>query len=341
MAEAVLTPNVTSLISNVLEISATDLAAKSTVERAALYKQGIRALKVINNDTIVLLGLQEDGSTIWLGNNKPINNLLDNSNFLSPVNQRKAEDGDYSWKYAIDRWMFNGNGFSISSVGITIPSGGRIAQRMAAGKCIPDDGKTFCCGLSDGRVIAADSETHSDDNVVLYKLNSDNYSGVNITNGTSDAITIEWCALYEGSYTADTLPPYTPKQWEVELTNCQKYYRVLNITGTYQTAYTGILTDGNTVISVQLFDKGMRINPSVTISGDGGLLPRSIAGYLGSYTYGSPCLTSDVTLTAFQNGDALSVTVKKTDGSSWGGTNNTPTNLGFKAPVTIQLVADL
>ena len=105
MAEAILTPNVTSLINNVLEINATDLTTKNITEKAALYKQGIRALKVINNDIIVLLGLQDNGSTEWLGSNKPLNNLLDNSDFTNPVNQRGGTSGTVTaWTYFIDRW---------------------------------------------------------------------------------------------------------------------------------------------------------------------------------------------------------------------------------------------
>lgn len=39
---------------------------------------------------------------------------------------------------------------------------------------------------------------------------------------TSDSITLDlyWAALYEGSYTADTLPPYVPKGKHVEMLNC-------------------------------------------------------------------------------------------------------------------------
>ena len=34
------------------------------------------------------------------------------------------------------------------------------------------------------------------------------------------SIKVEWAALYEGSYTADTLPPYVPKGKHVEMLNC-------------------------------------------------------------------------------------------------------------------------
>lgn len=37
----------------------------------------------------------------------------------------------------------------------------------------------------------------------------------------------QWAALYEGTYTAETLPPYVPKGYAVELAECRRYYREL------------------------------------------------------------------------------------------------------------------
>ena len=41
--------------------------------------------------------------------------------------------------------------------------------------------------------------------------------------GTGD---IFWAALYEGTYTADTLPPYVPKGYAAEMMECQRYYHL-------------------------------------------------------------------------------------------------------------------
>lgn len=48
---------------------------------------------------------------------------------------------------------------------------------------------------------------------------SDKYS-VYFTSNTSAETRFAWAALYEGSYTADTLPPYVPKDKNVEMVNC-------------------------------------------------------------------------------------------------------------------------
>lgn len=39
-------------------------------------------------------------------------------------------------------------------------------------------------------------------------------------------VVLKWAALYEGAYTADTLPPYVPKGYAAELAECQRYYHL-------------------------------------------------------------------------------------------------------------------
>jgi hypothetical protein len=41
---------------------------------------------------------------------------------------------------------------------------------------------------------------------------------------TSPEILCEWMALYEGEYTAETLPEYQPKGYAAELQECRRYY---------------------------------------------------------------------------------------------------------------------
>ena len=40
-----------------------------------------------------------------------------------------------------------------------------------------------------------------------------------------DAVEIDWAALYEGEYTAETLPPYVPKGYGAELAEFRRYYQ--------------------------------------------------------------------------------------------------------------------
>ena len=46
------------------------------------------------------------------------------------------------------------------------------------------------------------------------------------TDGTLD---VSWAALYEGEYTAETLPEYQPKGYGAELTECQRYYQIRSV----------------------------------------------------------------------------------------------------------------
>ncbi len=222
MAEAVLTPNVTSLVSNVLEISATDLAAKSTAERTALYKQGIRALKVINNDTIVLLGLQDGGSTEWLGSNKPIKNLLDNSDFSHPVAQAGQNAMHGANKYVCDRWItWEQKDATFSNGAITLNS--LIDQNVDISFFNISKRYTIAIGLTDGTTLT--NTGLLSDNIGTYT--SACFFGKHIDRWFArigEGQTVKWAALYEGSYTADTLPPYTPKGYAAELAECQRYY---------------------------------------------------------------------------------------------------------------------
>ena len=49
---------------------------------------------------------------------------------------------------------------------------------------------------------------------------------VNVVVYNTAAVTIRWAALYEGEYTAETLPEYQPKGYGAELAECQRYYQV-------------------------------------------------------------------------------------------------------------------
>ena len=220
MAEAVLTPNVTSLVSNVLEISATDLAAKSTAERTALYKQGIRALKVINNDTIVLLGLQDGGSTEWLGSNKPIKNLLDNSDFSHPVAQAGQNAMHGANKYVCDRWITWNLDATFSNGAAAL--GSAVDQNIDISNFDTSKRYTIAIGLADGTILA--NTGLLSDGIGTWATcwigkNSERWFA-----RIGEGQTVKWAALYEGSYTADTLPPYTPKGYAAELAECQRYY---------------------------------------------------------------------------------------------------------------------
>lgn len=133
-------------------------------------------------------------------------NLLDNSDFRNPVNQR----GQTSYSgigYSIDRWMtWNSDStLTVNENHITI-TGSNYAQYVPS---------------HNDRTISAFAKNISGNLVQLDTGYDANRSSiyVNIPSGSW-----EWAALYEGSYTADTLPPYVPKGYAAELAECQRYY---------------------------------------------------------------------------------------------------------------------
>ena len=278
MAEAILTPNVTSLINNVLEINATDLTTKNITEKAALYKQGIRALKVINNDIIVLLGLQDNGSTEWLGSNKPLNNLLDNSDFTNPVNQRGGTSGTVTaWTYFIDRWQATDAAltYSIGADGLHLTAGDAwMAQNVQSSEAkvgttytlvvgFNDGTFTLCTGaLPAGETSWTEFANNSDDNcyVRMAKITS---AVISCSFKPKKAVVVTWATLYEGAYTADTLPPYVPKGYAAELAECQRYFVAVSYNNTMLSGNTGDASGVGARIYLPLGTR-MRINPTVS-----------------------------------------------------------------------------
>ena len=73
----------------------------------------------------------------------------------------------------------------------------------------------------------------------------------------SGSITIAWAALYEGAYTADTLPAYVPKGYSAELAECQRYYREV-----YRVFGKDL---GNVTREAIILNPPMRIPPTSTV----------------------------------------------------------------------------
>lgn len=225
-------------IGQTVEITATELTGKSTADRAAMYAAGIRLLKVVNGDTEVLLGLDADGSTELLGSNKPIRNLLDNSDFTNPVNQRGQNDYSINNSYAIDRWIFGSTNSGILNVQygdarLYSPGEGytEITQIQPNSSSLSGKNMTFATRLSDDVTTISMNFTYgtekqitAHDGLISLIHYSNDRLYIRIENAGSQWIGFKWAALYEGSYTADTLPPYTPKGYAAELAECQRYY---------------------------------------------------------------------------------------------------------------------
>lgn len=165
-------------------------------------------------------------------------NLLDNSNFANPINQRGKTVYESGFGMAIDRWYL---GHSAASSGgkasLTIYNGGisirnttgeaqsyaYIQTRVAKEEVVNGKAYTFAYKHNGEIVLLTLSSEHVANDIEQY-----GFLPLSIEIKNINEANIEWAALYEGVYTADTLPPYTPKGYAAEMAECKRYYEVLS-----------------------------------------------------------------------------------------------------------------
>ena len=184
-------------------------------------------------------------------------NLLDNSDFRNPVNQR----GQTSYtgnQYTIDRWR-------TYSVGATVS----VANGYVG---INDALMQYVLGIDTAKIYTAAVARPDGSLSVTSGIFGAGFGNVSIgirCGVTSDLARfliegtvfpqIAWAALYEGAYTADTLPPYQPKGYAAELAECQRYFESVN------SFYFNAQTNSNFNVFI-LYKANKRIsNPTVTV----------------------------------------------------------------------------
>lgn len=180
-------------------------------------------------------------------------NLLDNSDFRNPVNQRGFVSGTRgSASYTIDRWRLQYDTYLHLHHGYVGISGKwTIAQLLG---CKMFAGKTY--------TFSVEAKSEADNGNMFMRLgdsagtgarehrqavNSNSWSkcvstwtadrdyepgecdfsfGVNTGNELSTQIYYKNPVVYEGKFTAETLPEYHPKGYGAELAECQRYYQI-------------------------------------------------------------------------------------------------------------------
>ena len=155
-----------------------------------------------------------------------LRNLLDNSDFRNPVNQRGEKVYAYVDKYmhTIDRWNISSEGASVTVEDGYISKTASMSQKIAG----LDENKTYTAVVcSQGGTVSCYCGTIANgigswyDNAYVYSGTEDLTIFALPARGYSE---IQWAALYEGEYTAETLPEYKPKGYAAELAECQRYY---------------------------------------------------------------------------------------------------------------------
>lgn len=186
-------------------------------------------------------------------------NLLDNSDFRRPVNQRGQSS--YSGnQYTIDRWRtYSSSAQIIVGSGFVTIESSALMQYLDA-----DPAKVYTAAVrrADGGVVVASGTF------------ADGFGGATLGIRCSiandkcrflmEAVLgrVVWAALYEGAYTADALPAYVPKGFAAELLECQRYY--YKVPGYATVSYPGYCSSATNVRMTIQCPVPMRITPSIS-----------------------------------------------------------------------------
>lgn len=205
-------------------------------------------------------------------------NLLDNSDFRNPVNQRgQMNYENLSYQFFVDRWKGNNVSYNVGTriVTVTNSSNGKFYQYVPTDKVTYGKKVTFAVCIN-GEVFTVNGTFGE------YVETANKYSILKIWGGSSSdeafafeinfqgqsvgyAVEIDWAALYEGEYTAETLPEYQPKGYGVELAECMRYYYRNYYGEMPQAGFASLYAplSGRT-ISV-MFPTPMRVTPTITL----------------------------------------------------------------------------
>lgn len=190
-------------------------------------------------------------------------NLLDNSDFRIAQAGYGGKHG--SMIYAADRWTQNGTTSRIYSY---VTKNGHGALKCVAATIIQQK-----IELTSGVTYTAAVYINDTLNVRTFTANGGEYGSgalrvkhqsngryMFIVSDIPSGGTVSEPVLYQGSYTAETLPPYVPKGYAAELAECRLYYR----TGTGRIARP--FTSGNlTYLCEVSYEIPMRVKPNVSI----------------------------------------------------------------------------
>lgn len=251
-------------------------------------------------------------------------NLLDNSDFRNPVNQRNAAAAG-EWQHCIDRFISRHNNLVLTFAkdGTTLSNsdpngGGYIYQKVANYDNLLGKKVTLAAKMN-GRVMVVTtaiptSLSNSWYNIV--SVSGEAGASMAVVNINSTALAcqfsfdvgrsakIEWVALYEGEYTAETLPEYQPKGYAAELAECQRYFYKIDFSWVVLTVANK--RNSNGLRAALQLPVNMRLNePTVTTSDLAGW---TLAGptenrYVNSIEFGKKSnlitlnMTADQTLT--------------------------------------------
>lgn len=207
---------------------------------------------------------------------KAARNWLDNSDFTNAVNQRGFSSTSNNAVYCIDRWKTEAGGTSVTvsatSAGITLtPSSPTFCgveqffEQYAemSGKtytlALCCDGEWDCVTLTIGQTGGGKSFKNG---LIVYSISQTSHPLLIRNPPGGSEITIQRAALYEGSYTTDTLPAYVPKGYAAELAECQRYFYAVK--GSKPIVIAGLFDNAGCLDVCWPLPVKMRVTPTIT-----------------------------------------------------------------------------
>lgn len=164
-------------------------------------------------------------------------NLLDNSDFTNPVNQRSITTVTANG-YTIDRWRTYHDNDSVTVSDGYVSLSARLYQPIQASSLDLTKTYTAAAMKTDGTLLVNVLHGIAEEapgNPTVY------LSGQLALFRLDDGGDFLWAALYEGEYTVETLPEYRSKGYGAELRECRRYYQIFNdysgVLGTYMYAH--------------------------------------------------------------------------------------------------------
>lgn len=292
-------------------------------------------------------------------------NLLDNSDFRSPVNQRNKTTYTGTG-YTIDRWRtnFSGDSVEVTTDGVknTVASttgGWHLHQIIDNGASLVGSTITAACHAHECvgslylLISCRDSGDAEIEHTYVKITTGVSVASMTVPSGTEyirvgiyayassvavgDRVTLQWIALYEGAYNADILPAYRSKGYAVELATCRRYFkRYVSEGSTYEVCLSGYITSDGKDVVVGI-PGNMRIKPSVTVNGL--IAIRDDNGYVIDLNtgYANPIVIASGNWRA----DWATIYFRTNDGNKWGGVNNTLRNVCLLKGSELILSADL
>lgn len=220
-----------------------------------------------------------------------LHNWVDNSDFS--IAQAGYGGMHGSMPYAADRWACGTAALTVSKTadGIALQAGGAAAdvyQKCSADLAAYLAGRQITLAVMDGGGnLHVASGTVNETEYCVACRTEDWTIGVSLTPASRQLVrmniaadhtaVIRWIALYEGVCTAETLPPYQPKEPAAELAVCQRYF--VRIGGTDSYYHVGLAhaqSDTQLVCSVSV-PQAMRegVSPSAVRGGQGRMTAKS------------------------------------------------------------------